>query len=108
MQDEQSRELDAIHHIAITVNNVAEAVAWYSTHFRCRVAYHDETWALLKFANTALALVGGGLHPPHIGLMLPGANRFGPLKTHRDGIQYVYINDPSGNTVEVLEQQDEQ
>lgn len=108
MHNEQNRELDAIHHVAITVGNVAEAVEWYSSRFRCRVAYHDETWALLKFANTSLALVGGGLHPPHIGLMLPQADRFGSLKTHRDGIQYVYINDPSGNTVEVLQQQDEQ
>ena len=49
--------LDSIHHVAIPVANVAEAVSWYREHFRCEVSYQDESWALLKFANASLALV---------------------------------------------------
>lgn len=106
MPHEEHDGLDAIHHIAIAVESVVEAVEWYTARFRCRVAYQDATWALLKFANTSLALVGGRLHPPHFGIMRPDAERFGELKTHRDGLRYVYLEDPSRNTVEVLQEPD--
>ena len=55
--------LDEIHHVAIAVRNVAEAVDWYRKHFRCEIGYQDATWALLEFGNTrlALALAGGTL-----------------------------------------------
>jgi catechol 2,3-dioxygenase-like lactoylglutathione lyase family enzyme len=98
------RPLDAIHHIALAVRNIDEAVAWYTKMFACRVVYQDETWAMLHFANIHLALVGGGLHPPHIGVMLPNAAEFGRLKPHRDGTKSVYLEDPFGNAVEILEQ----
>ena len=62
-------QLDEIHHVAITVNNVAESVEWYTKHFRCDVEYQDETWALLEFGNTRLALVISDQHPPHIGFI---------------------------------------
>ena len=55
--------LDELHHVAIQVENVARAVAWYQEHFRCEISWQDETWALLKFANTSLALVVPGEHP---------------------------------------------
>ena len=41
--------------------------------------------ALLSFANIRLALVTQGQHRPHIGFKRPDAEKFGPLKTHRDG-----------------------
>ena len=31
--------LDAIHHVAIAVSNVAKAVDWYTKHFRCDIEY---------------------------------------------------------------------
>ncbi len=94
--------LDEIHHVAIAVKNVAEAVEWYRRHFRCEIGYQDETWALLEFGNTRLALVIPDQHPPHIGFIHPQAEAFGTLKPHRDGTRSCYVADPAGNAVEVL------
>ena len=95
--------LDGIHHIAISVENVATAVEWYRDKFQCEVAYQDETWGLLKFANISLALVIPGQHPPHIGFTSAEAEKYGDLKTHRDGTRSVYITDPFGNSVEMMD-----
>lgn len=96
-------DLDALHHVAIPVENVARAVDWYRNQFRVRVTYQDETWALLTFANTSLALVVPEQHPPHIGVVHPDARCFGELKTHRDGTASIYLEDSEGNAVEILE-----
>ncbi len=94
---------DRLHHVAIAVSDVESAVRWYRRSFDCVVAYQDDTWALLEFATVHLALVTPGEHPPHIGIARPDADEFGELAAHRDGTRYVYLNDPSGNTVEVLD-----
>ncbi len=104
MMTETITGLDALHHVAICVDNVREAVDWYTRQFRCQVRYQDETWALLAFENVQLALVIPSQHPPHLGFVRPDAERFGPLTRHRDGTESVYIKDPSGNSVEVLAQ----
>jgi catechol 2,3-dioxygenase-like lactoylglutathione lyase family enzyme len=95
-------QLDSLHHVAISVKDIAESVTWYTSNFRCTVAYQDSTWALLTFANTQLALVIPEQHPPHIAFSHPDAASFGPLKTHRDGTRSTYIADSSGNPVEIM------
>ncbi len=95
-------DLDAIDHVAIPVSDVASAVAWYREKFRCAIAYQDDTWALLTFANVRLALVIPEQHPPHLGVVSPHAENFGTLKTHRDGTRSCYIKDTAGNAVEIL------
>jgi hypothetical protein len=90
--------------VAIPVPNVVHAVEWYTSHFNCIVEYIDDTWALLAFANTKLALVLPQEHPAHFALSRPDANKFGDLVTHRDGLNSVYINDIFGNAIEVLEE----
>jgi hypothetical protein len=97
-------KLDSIHHVAIPVSNVAKAVEWYTSRFNCGVEYIDESWALLAFANTKLALVLPQDHPSHFALIRPDANKFGELVTHRDGLNSVYITDAFGNSIEVLEE----
>ncbi len=97
-------KLDTIHHVAIPVPNVAQAVEWYTSRFNCCVDYLDDTWALLAFANTKLALVLPHEHPSHFALTRPDANKFGDLVTHRDGLHSVYITDAFGNSIEVLEE----
>ncbi len=97
-------DFDRIDHIAIPVRDVAETVNWYRQTFRCRVAYQDATWALLEFGNVRLALVVPSQHPAHLGFSSPRAESFGPLKTHRDGTRSCYIQDPAGNTVEILDE----
>ena len=100
----KSSKLDRIHHVAIPVSNVAQAVEWYTSRFNCCVDYIDETWALLSFANSKLALVLPQEHPSHFALSRPDANKFGELVTHRDGLHSVYITDAFGNSIEVLEE----
>jgi catechol 2,3-dioxygenase-like lactoylglutathione lyase family enzyme len=96
-------KLDHIHHIAVTVPNIAKGLEWYTSRFNCEVEYVDKTWAMLKFANTQLALVLPKEHPSHFALSRPDANKFGELVTHRDGLKSVYITDAFGNSIEILE-----
>ncbi len=95
--------LDTMDHIAITVNNINEAVAWYSNNFKCQITFQDDTWAYLEFANIRLALVVASQHPSHIGFAVENAAKYGVLKTHRDGTRSVYIRDPAGNAIELLD-----
>lgn len=94
--------LDAIDHVALQVEDIAEAVRWYRARLHCEIDYLDDTWALLRFANMKLALVVPGQHPPHLAVTSPVAEEFGELKTHRDGSASCYISDPGGNVLEVM------
>jgi catechol 2,3-dioxygenase-like lactoylglutathione lyase family enzyme len=98
--------LDTMDHVAVTVANVAETVAWYKKHFQCKVAYQDETWALVEFANIRLAFVLPSQHPDHFAV-LGDPSAYGQPKQHRDGTSSVYIQDPNGNNVEILAQANE-
>lgn len=94
--------MDNVHHVAIQVRNLDEGLQWYRQHFDVDTVYEDESWALLSFDNVKLALVTPSQHPPHIAVERPDAADYGTLSTHRDGTAYVYLNDPSGNSVEIL------
>jgi len=98
-----AKALDRLHHLAISVADIATAVEWYTNTFSCEVSYQDETWALLRFQNLHLALVIPEQHPPHVAFTRPDASRFGELKTHRDGTRSCYIEDPAGNAVEIMD-----
>jgi len=93
---------DSLDHVAIPVQDIAAAVTWYTQTFRCKVKYQDPTWALLGFENVDVALVIPSQHPAHLGFVSPEAEKFGALKTHRDGTRSCYVSDPSGNSVEIL------
>ncbi len=94
--------MDKLHHIALQVADIGEALRWYRGQFDLETVYEDATWAMLRFANIELALVVPGQHPPHIAIERPNADAFGPLTTHRDGTASVYTSDPFGNVIEVL------
>lgn len=95
--------MDTIHHLAIQVKNIAETVAWYKKRYDIKVIYQDDTWALLQFANVALALVMPDQHPPHFAIVSEKAASYGPLTTHRDGTASVYIQDPADNWIEIIQ-----
>jgi catechol 2,3-dioxygenase-like lactoylglutathione lyase family enzyme len=98
-----AKPLDSLHHLAISVTDIAKAVDWYTSTFSCEVSYQDDTWALLRFQNLQLALVIPEQHPPHVAFTRPDAERFGALKAHRDGTRSCYIEDPAGNAVEIMD-----
>jgi catechol 2,3-dioxygenase-like lactoylglutathione lyase family enzyme len=93
--------LDTMDHVAVSVANISETVKWYQQHFQCKVAYQDDTWALVEFANIRLAFVLPSQHPDHFAV-LGDPSVYGQPKKHRDGTSSVYIQDPNGNNVEIL------
>ena len=95
-------ELDTIDHIAVPVQDVEAALAWYRHKFHCEVLYQDDTWAFIKFGNIKLALVIPSQHPAHIAFVTPEAEKSGPLRTHRDGTRSCYVTDPAGNAIEIM------
>ena len=99
----EKTDLDAIDHVAISVTDIKAAVAWYTKQFKCTVDYQDESWAFLKFDNIRLALVIPSQHPAHLAFKVTDAEQYGALKTHRDGSRSVYVKDPAGNAVELLD-----
>ncbi|MDD9914531.1 MAG: VOC family protein, partial [Rhodospirillaceae bacterium] len=83
--------MEKLHHIALPVNDIDESVAWYRKNFDVEPVQTDESWALLKFENVALALVLPDQHPAHIAVERVDAEQFGPLTPHRDGTRSTYI-----------------
>jgi catechol 2,3-dioxygenase-like lactoylglutathione lyase family enzyme len=97
-----NEKLDKIHHTAIQVQNISKAVLWYTQHFKCKIEYQDSSWAMLKFANTSLALVSADQHPYHFAIVQDDISHYGLISQHRDGTSSIYIKDEDGNNVEML------
>ena len=94
--------MDKLHHVAIAVPDIGQALDWYCEQFDVETLYQDDSWALLKFENIALALVLPDQHPPHVAVERENAEAYGTLTPHRDGTASVYIRDPWGNAVEIM------
>lgn len=97
-----TQKLDTIHHTALQVENIDKAVSWYTSRFSCHVAYQDDSWAQLDFANTSIALVLPKDHPYHVAVLTDDLSPYGHPTPHRDGTQSVYIKDQDRNTIEML------
>ncbi len=95
--------MDKLQHIAIAVDEIDPALDWYQDQFDVEIIYADDSWALLRFDNIQLALTLPEQHPPHIAVERDNAAAFGNLTRHRDGTVSVYIEDPWGNTVEIMQ-----
>jgi catechol 2,3-dioxygenase-like lactoylglutathione lyase family enzyme len=94
--------MEKVHHLAVVVDDIAEALSWYRVRFEIETLYEDDSWAMVLFDNVSLALVLPGKHPPHFAIEREDAEAFGPLTTHRDGTASTYISDPWGNRIEIL------
>jgi len=96
-------------HVAIQTDNVSGSARFYVEHFGAEVLYEDATWAFLKIGQGKLALVTPSQHPPHVALRVDetqlevAATRAGkPIDRHRDGTTGIYVDDPSGNVIELI------
>ena len=94
--------MDKIHHLAIQVEDIGKSVDWYKKNFDIQVSYQDETWAMIDFENTSLALVIPEQHPFHFAIESDEASSYGELTEHRDCTASVYIIDIDGNNIEML------
>lgn len=96
-------------HVAVQTDDIAGSAAWYVENFGAQVLYQDDTWAFLKLGQGKLALVTPSQHPPHVALRVSekelkvAAERAGQqIDEHRDGTKGIYLNDPSGNDLELI------
>ena len=91
-----------IDHIAINVRDIGKSLKWYTKNFETRVLYQDDTWALLRLGDVKIALTMATQHKPHIAFKVDNLLPFDKeeIKRHRDGIRYVYREDPNGNCIE--------
>ena len=92
-----------IDHIAIQVDDIFDATAWYCDNFEAKCQYIDSSWALLEFSNIKIALVLPRDHRNHIAIEVnPEKYPNLEFKEHRDGSKYHYLRDPWGNCVELI------
>ncbi len=91
-----------LDHIAINVQDIKRSLKWYTKNFQTKILYQDDTWALLRIAETKIALTMTEQHKPHIGFRVDNLLDFDreEVKRHRDGSRYVYREDPDGNVIE--------
>ena len=74
----------------------------YKNNFSCKIKHQDNTWALIGFKNIQIALVTPGQILLILQLLM---NKSQPteIKTHRDGIHYIYFEDPDRNVIEKID-----
>jgi len=98
-----------IDHVAIQTNDVPGMTAFYRDRLGGKVLYADKTWAFVQLGNAKLALVTPSQHPAHVAykvdlptLQAEAARAGKKIDVHRDGTQGIYIDDPSGNVIELI------
>ena len=91
-----------IDHIALQVDDIRESVDWYVDKCGCSIIHCDDTWAMLQFDNIKLALVVENQHPYHISFAVDEIKWEDHIMEHRDGSVSKYIQDPSGNNIEII------
>ncbi len=93
----------------LSTPNIPATVQFDVDNFNAQILYADDTWAFLRIGQGKLALVRPEQHPPHIALrvdlpalQLAAQRAQKPIDIHRDGTQGIYLNDPAGNTIELI------
>ena len=96
-------------HVALQSKDIAADVQFYISKFAATVLYQDKTWAFLKVGGQKLALVTPTQHPPHVAFsvtqeQLTDASKQMniPIDRHRDGTTGIYVEDSSGNAIELI------
>jgi catechol 2,3-dioxygenase-like lactoylglutathione lyase family enzyme len=97
----ENGKLDRIHHVAINVADVDQAVKWYQSSFNCGLLFKNNVAASLEFENLRLTLVLPSQQPPHLCFLREDASAFGELLLQPDGVKSTFLADPTGNLVEL-------
>tara|TARA_Y100000593_G_scaffold34174_1_gene67123 strand:- start:82 stop:378 length:297 start_codon:yes stop_codon:yes gene_type:complete len=94
-------------HVAINVKDLPKSIDWYLENLNATVDYADDSWAMLSIGNTKVALTLESQHPPHIAFKVKDFGKEqGSVQSHRDNSRYVYVSDPDGNTIELIQYAD--
>ena len=98
--------MDIIDHIAIRVDDLSKAEAWYLEHLKAKVTFKDQKYIRLSVGNTNIALIDKAYYPwAHVGVLVKDKNELPQTGTriqHRDGTIGVYVKDPFGNYLEYI------
>ena len=94
--------MDKIDHIALQVNDIKESVEYYTSNYDCSIIFKDDYWAFLQFDNIKLALIIEDQHPHHISFAVDEIEWVDHITEHRDGSVSKYVQDPSGNNIEII------
>ena len=97
-----SSPLSRVHHIALSVADIAKSVQWYTTSFDCEVLDQQKQFAILQFENLKLVLTLPSLDPPHTAFERPDAEKYGEIRPRVDGVQSTFVADNSGNMIEIV------
>ncbi len=99
----KSCSIQGLDHVALTVTDLQKCIDWYVENLGASIDYSDDTWAMLDISGIKVALTIPQQHPPHIAFTVDNVDKLGPdPKRHRDGSYFRYVNDPEGNTIELI------
>lgn len=94
---------DSVDHVAILVSDIEQSIRWYLSSFSCDLVEQGNTFAVMQFENVKLVLTLPSIDPPHLALKKSDAQTYGELRTRSDGARSTYVSDPTGNIVELLQ-----
>lgn len=114
-------KLNRIGHVAICVQDIAQAVAFYQ-QLGMDLVWQDADWAYLKAGKDGLALLSPSYKKAtaHFGFVFSDRQaieahhqrlqelgiKVGAIHDHRDGTASFYSQDPDGNSFEFLYEPD--
>ena len=96
--------MKTIDHIALLVDDLEIAQAWYEKKLEAICEYSDSFYRRMRFKNTTVALISKHRYSyNHIGIFTECKEDLpqdGERVEHRDGTIGVYTFDPDGNCIE--------
>jgi len=99
------KDLSTLDHLAIVVTDLEKTVHWYRTSFGCEIVYEEKGMVVLQFANVKLALLLPSHEQPHLAIKRADATSFGLVHKNLDGTRSIFVSDPSGNLVELIQEE---
>ena len=94
--------MEKFHHGALVVSDIKKALSWYQSEFDMAVKYADLSSTRLQLENKSLPLDMAGRHSLHKAVKRERAKSYGRVKRLRNATESASIEDPSGNTVEIM------
>ena len=104
----QRSQLQNVDHITLAVSDIAKTLHWYQTSFACNVLEQSTTRGVLEFGNLRIVLVLPSQQPQHLAFEREDAKTFGPLAPSDDGRLSLYLSDPAGSLVEIIQPNEKQ